>query len=828
MSDLKTSLLINRQVPEFIRDEYPLFISFLEAYYEYLDSQNSVYGKGKDLRYITDVDSSLDEFEKNFFNSFLPFIPLDAKLSKDILIKNILPLYLSKGSESSYKLLFRMLFNDSASVDSLSDNILRASDGRWTKEQILRVEPTVYSEYISDGTKKVYYVPYETNADNLSIYVNDVLTNDYYYQKEYRRVVFNESPASNTTIKIYYDNFIISFIENRKITGRLSSAFSIIENTAKRNVGGLTFFQLFLNEKNTTGSFINGEFLTTSIIDDTDNEIPLTLQAYSDIQKITITDGGSSYNVGDPVIILGTSTTKALAIVDEVASGVVEELNVLSGGVGFKLNNQIQANGYSNTFFSAVVDIVDSTGITTPNTVNVNIDIISDYANVNISDLDYGFPGALTENANSIISESLTYETISDLGIITSTNVQVSLVTSSEPLDLRIFSTQISNTSLRLKDLDIIGKINVTSSGSDYSVGDRLIFTNVPPHFSGQGANAFVSAVTAGTNGISKITIVDGGLGYNIAHPPLITVSSANGSNAILNVSLLMATGESFESVPAENPAGEILRIKILESGSGYRITPGIDLSQSGDGTAKAYANLTASVQDIPGRWKSLDGIISSEEIRLQGRDYYLDYAYVLSSQTEFKRYKTLLKDLLHPSGLINYARYKIAVLANSNLQGMVNSTITKTVAGTVNINSSIYIIGTNTYFEDANAVGIIGPGTQIAINDETRTINSILSNTVMTIDRGPITSIEIANSGNGYTNGFIVFSSTDTDNVAANAAFTTNSTGSIVKVVLNTGGSYADVPTGTPSTNGNNATFTVYGGGQFNTNSNNKIIKIV
>ena len=39
MSDFKTSLLVNRQVPEFIREEYPLFIAFLEAYYEYLETQ---------------------------------------------------------------------------------------------------------------------------------------------------------------------------------------------------------------------------------------------------------------------------------------------------------------------------------------------------------------------------------------------------------------------------------------------------------------------------------------------------------------------------------------------------------------------------------------------------------------------------------------------------------------------------------------------------------------------------------------------------------------------------------------------------------------------
>ena len=34
-----TSLLIDRQVPEFVREEHPLFISFMEAYYEFLETE---------------------------------------------------------------------------------------------------------------------------------------------------------------------------------------------------------------------------------------------------------------------------------------------------------------------------------------------------------------------------------------------------------------------------------------------------------------------------------------------------------------------------------------------------------------------------------------------------------------------------------------------------------------------------------------------------------------------------------------------------------------------------------------------------------------------
>ena len=102
MSDNKVSLLINRQVPEFIREEYPLFITFLEAYYEYLETKqgtqsNDLITKSKDLRNISDVDSSIEEFEQQFYNSYATFLPKDVAVDKSLLIKNVLPLYLSKG-----------------------------------------------------------------------------------------------------------------------------------------------------------------------------------------------------------------------------------------------------------------------------------------------------------------------------------------------------------------------------------------------------------------------------------------------------------------------------------------------------------------------------------------------------------------------------------------------------------------------------------------------------------------------------------------------------------------------------------------------------------
>jgi hypothetical protein len=41
MSFANTSILVNSQVPEFVREEHPLFITFLEAYYEFLETKQS-------------------------------------------------------------------------------------------------------------------------------------------------------------------------------------------------------------------------------------------------------------------------------------------------------------------------------------------------------------------------------------------------------------------------------------------------------------------------------------------------------------------------------------------------------------------------------------------------------------------------------------------------------------------------------------------------------------------------------------------------------------------------------------------------------------------
>ena len=224
-----------------------------------------------------------------------------------------------------------------------------------------------------------------------------------------------------------------------------------------------------------------------------------------------------------------------------------------------------------------------------------------------------------------------------------------------------------------------------------------------------------------------------GGQNYNQSHPPTITVLSATGSAANLSTIALMGDGENLFATADQDP-GAITKIRIIDAGSGYVFPPQIDLTQSGDGTALANSSIEPSYVTFPGRWTTSDSILSTTERVIQGREYYVDYSYVLSSQVEFTKFKDVFKSLIHPAGFIDYAQYNINEVVAANNVTTANITVANTISGTVNVNSSIYITGTNTKFNVVNNK-VITIGSRIAVNSEIRYINAIYSNGTMTVN---------------------------------------------------------------------------------------------
>lgn len=128
MSRFEISDAIASQLPGFVRSDYPTFIAFLKAYYDYLkDSGVTIKVEG-----VRDIDTSVAGFIEHIKTEIAPKLPLNAAENR-FKMKHMADLYDSKGSSESFKILFRMLYDRETEVDYPSRQMLIPSDGRWVQ-----------------------------------------------------------------------------------------------------------------------------------------------------------------------------------------------------------------------------------------------------------------------------------------------------------------------------------------------------------------------------------------------------------------------------------------------------------------------------------------------------------------------------------------------------------------------------------------------------------------------------------------------------------------------------------------------------------------------
>jgi hypothetical protein len=832
MSDKLTSLLVNHQVPEFVREEYPLFINFLEAYYEYLETKqgtqlNDLTAKSKDLRYISDVDDSIDDFEINFFNTYASLVPRDVAVDKSSLIKNVLPLYLSTGSEASFKLLYRFMFGQELQVTYPKNSVLRASDGKWEIENTLKVSSDFYSYYTGNGTTKEFKILQALDSSQISVYVNGVLqTTGFFVRKESKKVIFNTAPITGSNIRVLHKTLDKTIFTNRKITGELSSAIALVEKVSNKIVNAETVVELYINDKTLIDTFINGEnILTSAFVDDVLVNVIVT--TISNVLRINIIDGGANYNVGDPVIVNAPiAEVFPSALISKTFKGVINQVVIIDGGAGFMVGERIAAVDYANTQLDFAIANVNTNSANTVNVFQIYTNIITDVDPANtVLTANWYFPGNIAPsaiiNVNSVISTAFSntkYISIGEISNVTITAANV-VVTSTPVLNAAPAKVTISPLTANTPSATIVtidtfgslGKIVVRNGGTGYSVFDELQFTNKPMSF-GTGASAIVSKatsagritevkfvpskITGNVNVTSNSTVVVqgigtsfdtelvpgdeimigydtrkvitiasatslsvtsaswtqiysavpirklgksliGGQGYANDKLPTVTINSAGGSGATIEVTTTMGDGEDLLAKGTKRP-GEIEEIIVTNPGRAIKVVPSVDLTTFGDGTATANITLNPSYETLEGRWSTSDGILSSSDRKIQGRDYYVNYSYLLSSATEFAKYKKVFKDLLHPAGFEVYAeltRLDELEATPATLETLVAPKNIKTLSGLVNIvNTSIYVTGSNTKFNVANSLGIMTVGSYIAVNSQIRVVSSIISNTNLAV----------------------------------------------------------------------------------------------
>lgn len=611
MEKLLTSSLVKNQLPNFVRDDYPTFITFLEKYYEWLETNNQVSYEIDALRNSIDLDTADDFYIDKLKSDLAPYFPKEIVADKQLFLKLVTQFYRANGTQDAVKFLFRALFNENIEIYYPKDDILKASDGKWVLPLSLRID---------------------TTDDN----------------------IFN--------------------IEKCLLIGQTTKSTAVVEKVV-RSVDrqlGITYTELFIS--NIERLFTTGEIVSATYVDaSTGLDVTVSgrlIGALSEI-KIDPKNRGLYYNgydadlgyAGDPVTLVGglnpTSDNPigALAYVGDTTKGSLTDIVVTNGGFGFRDPTIIQnsslidfSGGFENAPLGqeakaniSLLDVstfrvmnVSSLTISVFDGIHPNINVISSntinsistYQTINVYPISLvtldgttggggGYRNKPTADIYSFYNEDL-----NDFALVSSTNLfkgtkiitdyTQDLTLSVEPGDyVRLFiknryeevrridyvttnsmyldkelANDLTGVSIFkinrniLSNLGSLGRINILNGGDGYQVGDTLVFNGG----SGYGANAYVTQLHSGNSGIKAVTInahssnsyVLGGEGYKRNDLPYLTVQSNAGANAVLTVSEVVGDGEQLEF--STSKIGSISSIKVVSYGYDYVDAPVVSL----------------------------------------------------------------------------------------------------------------------------------------------------------------------------------------------------------------------------------------------------------
>ena len=208
MSKLKQSVAVVRQIPEHIRENYPVFVEFVKLYYEFLQETQA-----QELEKIRDIDTTLDEFIDRFKSELARNMPVELATDKRLLLRHIREFYLSRGSEASYKFLFRTLFGKEATLFYPSTQILRVSDGRWKQDVSIFVEVTGSTTSMYDLNGQ--FITIQTSRKKIQTYVENVLEYtatifEMFIQRDYANEIEVGSTVTQTINGVTYTGKILA------------------------------------------------------------------------------------------------------------------------------------------------------------------------------------------------------------------------------------------------------------------------------------------------------------------------------------------------------------------------------------------------------------------------------------------------------------------------------------------------------------------------------------------------------------------------------------------------------------------------------------------
>ena len=582
-----------------------------------------------------------------------------------------------KTSSIVVQLVSRTIFNYSeivngqtssatATISTIKDNVGRAS-GNLLNYKTLETSVDKYVDYLKEelypsipathyGDKRLiaqYFKDFFESKSNEQSYrflfklLYDENIEFYYPGTDILRISDGNFEKTQVirTIAVSADSRDIFLFLNKTIRGQTSGVLANVVDIKKFFIGALEIAEMTL--KLVSGTFTAGE----EVVDIDDEDLSTTV--FGIVSSITVVDGGSGYEDGDVITITGDGA-EAQAKVSSIKESPISALKVNTIGHGYQLNTEaiINNSGTGGTGFLFEVSELANTYTVTSGANTYTVGEISKLSIINRGEGYFKKPTVTLEDT-----------TISSLGLL-SNNL-----------------------------------ITIVNAGSNYGVGNTLIFTG------GAGTNAAgqIASVTETTTfdllfedgfqmisdgsyydiiknedwlvkgPIKRIELTNFGTGYTSANLPSITISTTTGSSANLIATNIQGKSANVSIDTSNNITGigSIRAVEITNFGINYSAA-NVSASTVGDGNANLVSVITGlGIKE--GVFLDDDGKIDFKII--QDSYYYQDYSYVIKSGLAFQTYSDTLKSIIHPAGLQSFG--EILLFAELDLTMLMSSTIT-------------------------------------------------------------------------------------------------------------------------------------------------------
>ena len=643
-----TSIQLKSQLPEYIREDssYSKFITFLESYYDWFDDNYKFLEFDKNI----DIDLSMDVFITNLSKDFLPQFPSDIVTDKVKLLKIAKQFFGAKGTPDSFKFLFRALFESEIAITYTNDFILKSSGGIWIAPKSIKIKSTA-TEYLNINNYKVFGVTSKTFG------------------------IIDYSILENKFIRIYLSDIKRLFLSGEDV--------------------------IILDNRNIPVYSLNGDLVSYSENPPV-GAVQLKSKIVGALSSIAINPKfrGSYYNVGDPVVITGgllqdiANPIGATAEVTEVTSGGIYDVEVTSYGYGYSLYPNSLMIVYSGdtlmdmadirvtlldeqnpievTMCSTLVGFVANSGITIGNT-NYNILVANTYGIANTSC-----------NANTSLVTTLNYITQNTYPMVQATVIDGASGFTKPPTITVESTIDVLDNKISLLSLGMLAPIQIANSGFGYTNTDIITIAH---GYGGEGAYAKINEVDINGSITEVIYITNdnfkyplGGMGYSLSSLPPITVTSANGSGAILYVDQILSSGAEFNI--STYKIGEISKITLIDEGEDYKSTPNVSLRILDVATSNITSELELSYPDT---WvyqgadydtstfkaKVFSTLLLEEALTQANNIYSLrvyDFTGIINSSLDLNYYNTNFTEILRTYKINNTYSDGIYVAANNGI----------------------------------------------------------------------------------------------------------------------------------------------------------------